>query len=88
MLYTDTWISMGREAEAEERLKILAPFQINTNSVRLANKGAIVQHCLPAYRDKEICGQIFEERADEIFQQAENRLHAQKAILIDLARNR
>ena len=88
VLYTDTWISMGREAEAEERLKILAPFQINTNSVRLANKGAIVQHCLPAYRDKEICGQIFEERADEIFQQAENRLHAQKAILIDLARNR
>jgi ornithine carbamoyltransferase len=88
VLYTDTWVSMGREAEAEERQKILAPFQIHAGLVKLANPGAIVQHCLPAYRDKEICGKLFEERADEIFQQAENRLHAQKAILIALARSR
>ncbi len=88
VLYTDTWVSMGREAEAEERLKILAPFQINAATVKVARSGAIVQHCLPAYRDKEISGDLFEERADEIFQQAENRLHAQKAILIHLAKNR
>ncbi len=88
VLYTDTWVSMGREAEAEERLKILAPFQINAATMELAAKGAIVQHCLPAYRDKEISGELFEERAGEIFQQAENRLHAQKAILIHLAESR
>ena len=82
------WWKPGREAEAEERLNILAPFQIHGGLVKLANPGAIVQHCLPAYRDKEICGTLFEERADEIFQQAENRLHAQKAILIALAKAR
>src|SRR5690606_11482588 len=86
VLYTDTWVSMGREAEAEERLRILAPYQINQRIVDLANPGAIVQHCLPAYRDKEICGTLFEERAGELFQQAENRLHAQKAILLALAK--
>jgi len=88
VLYTDTWVSMGREAEAAERLQILAPFQINAALVKLAKEGAIVQHCLPAYRDKEISEEVFEERADEIFQQAENRLHAQKAILIALAEGR
>ncbi len=88
VLYTDTWVSMGREAEAEERLKILKPFQIHEGLVELAHPGAIVQHCLPAYRDKEITGTLFEDRADEIFQQAENRLPAQKAILLALARDR
>ncbi len=88
VLYTDTWVSMGREAEAAERLKILAPFQINAAVLKLAGRGAIVQHCLPAYRDKEISEEVFEERADEIFRQAENRLHAQKAILIALATSR
>ncbi|HRQ89985.1 MAG TPA: ornithine carbamoyltransferase, partial [Bacteroidia bacterium] len=85
VLYTDTWVSMGREAEAEDRLRVLAPFQIHSGLVRLAKPGAIVQHCLPAYRDKEICGVLFEERADEMFRQAENRLHIQKAILLALA---
>ncbi len=88
VLYTDTWVSMGREAEAEERLRILAPFQIHQGLVDLAHPDAIVQHCLPAYRDKEISGTLFEEHAAEIFQQAENRLHAQKAVLIALARGR
>ncbi len=88
VLYTDTWVSMGREAEAEDRLRTLAPYQINKDIVALANPGAIVQHCLPAYRDKEICGELFEERADEIFQQSENRLHAQKAVLLALAADR
>jgi ornithine carbamoyltransferase len=88
VLYTDTWVSMGREAEAAGRLEVLAPFQINAKLVNLARKGAIVQHCLPAYRGKEITEEVFEARADEIFQQAENRLHAQKAILIALAKGR
>ncbi len=86
VLYTDTWVSMGKEAEAEERLKILAPFQINNSLTARANPGAIVQHCLPAYREKEITEAVLEERSVEIFQQAENRLHAQKSILVALAK--
>lgn len=88
VLYTDTWVSMGKEAEAEDRLRVLAPFQIDSKIVSLANPGAIVQHCLPAYRGKEITEEVLESRADEIFQQAENRLHAQKAVLHYLALNR
>ncbi|NRB72991.1 MAG: ornithine carbamoyltransferase [Verrucomicrobiales bacterium] len=84
VLYTDTWVSMGKEAEAEGRLRALAPFQIHTDLVKKANPGAIVQHCLPAYRGKEITEEVLEDRADEIFQQAENRLHAQKAVLLAL----
>jgi ornithine carbamoyltransferase len=84
VLYTDTWVSMGKEAEAEARLKALAPFQIHSNLVKKANPGAIVQHCLPAYRGKEITEELLEGHAHEIFQQAENRLHAQKAVLIAL----
>lgn len=85
VLYTDTWVSMGKEAEAADRLATLAPFQINDEVVSIANPGAIVQHCLPAYRGKEITESVLEARADEIFQEAENRLHAQKAILVALA---
>ena len=88
VLYTDTWVSMGKEAEAKDRLRVLAPYQINSKIVSLAKPGAIVQHCLPAYRDKEITEEVMESRAPEIFQQAENRLHAQKAILHYLAKNR
>lgn len=88
VLYTDTWVSMGKEEEVGERLKVLAPFQINKEVLGMANDGAIVQHCLPAYRDKEISEEILEARQDEIFQQAENRLHAQKAILLALAKAR
>lgn len=88
VLYTDTWVSMGKEAEAEERLRILAPYQINESLIGRANPGAIVQHCLPAYRDKEITESLLEARQVEIFQQAENRLHAQKAILVALAASR
>ncbi len=84
VLYTDTWVSMGKEEEAAERLRILAPYQVNHERLAMANDGAIVQHCLPAYRDKEITEALLEERADEIFHQAENRLHAQKAILCAL----
>ncbi len=85
MVYTDVWVSMGMEAEAEERLAKLADYQINGELMRLANPDALVMHCLPAYRGKEIDAETFEAHADTIFTQAENRLHTQKAILAWLA---
>jgi ornithine carbamoyltransferase len=81
LLYTDVWVSMGREAEAAERLKLLSGYQINRKLVKLAKPDALVMHCLPAYRGKEIDEETFEANADTIFMQAENRLHVQKAIL-------
>jgi ornithine carbamoyltransferase len=81
LLYTDVWISMGKEAESAERLKLLSGYQINQKLVKLAKPGALVMHCLPAYRGKEIDEETFETNADTIFTQAENRLHVQKAIL-------
>jgi len=81
MLYTDVWVSMGKEAEAAERLKVLAGYQINQKLLKLARPGALVMHCLPAYRGKEIDEETFEANADTIFTQAENRLHVQKAVL-------
>jgi ornithine carbamoyltransferase len=81
LLYTDVWVSMGREAEAVERLKTLGSYQINQKLVKLAQPDALVMHCLPAYRGKEIDEETFEANADTIFTQAENRLHVQKAIL-------
>ena len=86
VLYTDVWVSMGKEAEAVERLKILAPYQLNAEVLRLAKPGALVMHCLPAYVGKEITADVFEAHQRTIFDQAENRLHAQKAILTMLAR--
>lgn len=81
LLYTDVWVSMGKEAEAAERIKILGGYQINAALVKLAQPGALVMHCLPAYRGKEIDAETFEVHAGTIFTQAENRLHTQKAIL-------
>ena len=81
LLYTDVWVSMGREAEAAERIKVLTGYQINAALVKLARPEALVMHCLPAYRGKEIDAETFEAHADTIFLQAENRLHTQKAIL-------
>ena len=81
VLYSDVWVSMGKEAEAAEREKIFAPYQINRKLVSRAKKNALVLHCLPAYRGKEITDEILEERAKDIFDQAENRLHTQKGIL-------
>lgn len=81
LLYTDVWVSMGREAEAEQRLRELSGYQVNDELVRVARPGALVMHCLPAYRGKEIDAATFEAHADTIFTQAENRLHVQKAIL-------
>ncbi len=81
MLYTDVWVSMGKEAEAAERIRIFNGYQINAPLVNLAKPGALVMHCLPAYRGKEIDAETFEANADTIFTQAENRLHVQKSIL-------
>jgi ornithine carbamoyltransferase len=81
LLYTDVWISMGKEAEAKERIKILTGYQINAALLKLAKKEALVMHCLPAYRGKEIDEETLEAHADTIFEEAENRLHVQKAIL-------
>jgi ornithine carbamoyltransferase len=81
VLYTDVWVSMGKEAESAERIKTLAGYQVNHALVKLAKPGALVMHCLPAYRGKEIDGETFEANAQTIFDQAENRLHTQKAIL-------
>ena len=82
VLYTDVWASMGQEGEAEERKKIFKNYQINDEVMALANEGAMVLHCLPAHREEEITAKVFEEHAAEIFDEAENRLHAQKAVMV------
>jgi ornithine carbamoyltransferase len=81
VLYTDVWVSMGKESESAARLKALKGYQINQKLVKLAKPDALVMHCLPAYRGKEIDEETFEANADTIFTQAENRLHVPKAIL-------
>jgi len=81
LLYTDVWVSMGKEAESAERLKLLGAYQINQKLVKVAKPDVLVMHCLPAYRGKEIDEETFELNADTIFTQAENRLHVQKAVL-------
>jgi ornithine carbamoyltransferase len=81
VLYTDVWVSMGMEKEKAERAQVFQGYQINHELLAAAKKHALVLHCLPAYRDQEISERLLEERAGEIFDQAENRLHAQKGIL-------
>lgn len=80
MLYTDVWISMGKEAESALRIQEMTGYQINADLLKVAKPGALVMHCLPAYRGKEIDDATFEAHAKTIFDEAENRLHAQKAI--------
>ena len=87
VLYTDVWASMGQESEAEERKKIFDGYQINDSVMAVANEGAMVLHCLPAHREEEITAKVFEEHAKEIFEEAENRLHAQKAVLVKLLKD-
>jgi ornithine carbamoyltransferase len=86
LLYTDVWVSMGREAESARRIQELTGYQINQGLVTLAKPDALVMHCLPAYRGKEIDDETFEAHARTIFDQAENRLHVQKAIVDWLVR--
>jgi ornithine carbamoyltransferase len=85
VLYTDIWVSMGKEAEEARRQAELGPYWINDSVVKLAKPETLVMHCLPAHRGQEIDEQTFEAHAQTIFDQAENRLHVQKAILIELA---
>lgn len=84
ILYTDVWASMGQEEEKAEREKIFKDFQINDAVMATAKPDAMVLHCLPAHREEEITAKVFEAHADEIFDEAENRLHAQKAVLVKL----
>jgi len=81
VVYTDVWVSMGKEEESAQRLEIFKPYQINDRLMAGAAKDAIVMHCLPAYRGKEITAETLEQHADVIFHEAENRLHVQKAII-------
>lgn len=85
---TDTWVSMGQEDEKEQRLKDFDGYLVDNKLMDLANKGAIFLHCLPAYRDYEVSEEIFEKHSEEIFSEAENRLHAQKAIMVWLDNKR
>ena len=81
VIVTDTWASMGQEAEHDKRKKIFVPYQVNKALLKKADRRAIVMHCLPAYRGEEITDEVFEANAGVIFDEAENRLHAQKAIM-------
>lgn len=87
VVITDVWASMGQEQEANERKKAFVGYQINKTLMDLAKPNAIVLHCLPAHRGEEITAEILEEHSSEIFDEAENRLHAQKAVLVKLMKN-
>lgn len=84
VIYTDVWASMGQEAEAAERKRIFCEYQVNEALMAAAHKDCMVLHCLPAHREEEITAGVFEAHAKEIFDQAENRLHAQKAVMVAL----
>lgn len=83
-VYTDVWASMGQEQEAEQRKAIFKDYCISKQLMTVAKEDAIVMHCLPAHREEEITAEVFEEHSDEIFDEAENRLHAQKAVMVKL----
>ena len=84
VLITDVWASMGQEGEAEKRKKAFAGYQINDDLMAAAHEDSMVLHCLPAHREEEITEKVFEGHANEIFEEAENRLHAQKAVMVKL----
>ncbi|HBG54771.1 MAG TPA: ornithine carbamoyltransferase, partial [Ruminococcaceae bacterium] len=84
VVVTDVWASMGEEAEAEQRRRAFQGYQVNDAVLAAAKPGAMVMHCLPAHRGEEITAEVFEAHAKEIFDEAENRLHAQKAVLVKL----
>ncbi len=84
VLYTDVWASMGQESEKSEREKVFRNYCVDSDLLSVAKRDAMVMHCLPAHRGEEITDEVFEAHADEIFDEAENRLHAQKAVLVKL----
>ncbi len=87
ILVTDVWASMGQESEIADRKKIFEGYQINAELMKVAKNDAMVLHCLPAHRGEEITAEVFEAHANEIFDEAENRLHAQKAVLVTLMKD-
>ena len=84
VVYTDTWVSMGDEAEKEKRLKIFKPYQVSEKLMKLAKKDALFMHDLPAYRGNEVATEVIDGPQSVVFPQAENRLHAQKALIFYL----
>ena len=84
VVITDVWASMGQEGEAEKRKIAFKGYQVNDELMAVAKPDAMVQHCLPAHREEEITEKVFEAHAKEIFEEAENRLHAQKAVMVKL----
>lgn len=84
IIYTDVWTSMGKEPEKKMRKRIFQPYQVNENLLRRAKKDALVMHCLPAHRGEEITSEVMDGSQSIVFEQAENRLHLQKAILVEL----
>jgi ornithine carbamoyltransferase len=80
-VYTDVWTSMGQESETRKREKIFQPYQVNDELMREAGSGAIFMHCLPAHRGQEVTNSVMDSAASVVFDQAENRLHTQKALL-------
>jgi len=87
VIYTDVWASMGQEAEAAERRRIFMPFQVNMRLFKLAKPDAIFMHCLPAHRGDEVTDDVIDSSRSVVFQEAENRLHAQKAIMLEVMKN-
>ena len=83
-IYTDVWASMGQEDLADSRVPIFQPYQVNSNLLSYADKEAIVLHCLPAHREEEITNEVIEGKRSRVWQQAENRMHAQKALLVSV----
>jgi ornithine carbamoyltransferase len=83
-IYTDTWTSMGQEGEVDLRRRVFAPYQVNEELMSLAKPGALFMHCLPAHRGEEVTADVFESDTAVVFDQAENRLHGQKALLLML----
>jgi ornithine carbamoyltransferase len=88
MVYTDVWVSMGMEDEKAERLKLMQPYQVNAQLMALAKPSAYFMHCLPAHPGEEVSAEVLASPQSIIFDQAENRLHVQKAILAHLAAHR
>lgn len=86
VVYTDSWVSMGQEAERELRIRVFPPYQVNARLLQYAKPDAVVMHCLPAHRGEEITDDVMDGPQSIIFDQAENRLHAQKALLVALIR--
>ena len=84
VVYTDVWASMGQESERAERIKKFSKYQVNMENLKVSKPDVMVMHCLPAHREEEITEEVFEAHADEIFEEAENRLHAQKAVMVKL----